>query len=156
MLLIVNVASKCGFTPQYRGLESLYRTYRDRGFTVLGFPANDFLSQEPGTDAEIAEFCSAEYDVSFPLYSKIVVTGAQKHPLYRALIEARPEIEFKKGSTLRLLLKPFRIGAAKGEVHWNFEKFLVDRSGAVVRRFSTDTEPNDPAVVTAIEDALVH
>jgi glutathione peroxidase len=145
VLLIVNVASKCGLTPQYEGLESLYRTYRDRGFAVLGFPANDFKGQEPGSEAEISAFCRSVYGVEFPMFAKIEVTGPDKHPLYKALLEVQPHAE----------------GGAKDqqadaidEVHWNFEKFLVDRSGTVIRRFVPDIEPEDRVVVGAIEAAL--
>ncbi|MEO7274453.1 MAG: glutathione peroxidase [Vicinamibacterales bacterium] len=153
-LLIVNVASKCGLTPQYEGLESLYRDYRARGLEVLGFPANDFNGQEPGTNAEIGDFCRSTFGVEFPMYSKIAVTGPQKHPLYRALIEARPTAEFKPGSTLLERLKRSGGGGDDPEVHWNFEKFLVDRHGSVVRRFAPDTDPRDPAIIAAVEAAL--
>ena len=154
-LLIVNVASKCGLTPQYEGLESLYKEYGARGLEVLGFPANDFGEQEPGSDAEIHEFCTSIYGVQFPMYSKIVVTGADKHPLYRALIDAQPVTAFKPGSKIleyQLRLDPN--AASSTEVHWNFEKFLVDKDGAVVQRFGPDTEPRDPAIIHAIEGAL--
>ncbi len=147
VLLIVNVASKCGLTKQYDGLETLYSTYKDRGFAVLGFPANDFKGQEPGSNEEIAEFCSATFGVDFPMFSKIAVTGEDKHPLYRALTEAEPEATFKPGS-------PFQSKTPPSEIHWNFEKFLIDRSGTVVGRFAPDTEPEDPVVVGAIETAL--
>jgi len=153
-LLIVNVASKCGLTPQYEGLESLYRDYRARGLEVLGFPANDFAGQEPGTNAEIGEFCRSTFGVEFPMYSKIAVTGPQKHPLYRALIEARPKAEFKPGSPLLERLKRSGGGDDDPEVHWNFEKFLIDRHGSVIRRFSRDTDPRDPAIIAAVEAAL--
>ncbi len=150
VLLIVNVASKCGNTPQYEGLEALYRAYRDRGLVVLGFPANDFKGQEPGSEAEIAAFCRTTYGVDFPMFGKIAVTGADKHPLYRALIEAEPVASFPEGSALRAHLAD----PESPEVHWNFEKFLVDRGGAVVGRFAPDTEPQDPSLVRAIETAL--
>ena len=154
-LLIVNVASKCGLTPQYEGLESLYREYRDRGLEVLGFPANDFNGQEPGTDAEIGEFCRSTFGVEFPMFSKIAVTGPDKHPLYQALIEARPIAEFTPGSTFMEGLKRFGKGDPDDpEVHWNFEKFLIDRHGSVVRRFGPDTDPQAPAIIEAVESAL--
>jgi glutathione peroxidase len=152
VLLVVNVASKCGLTPQYEGLESLYRTYRDRGLVVLGFPANDFAGQEPGTEAEIGEFCRSVYGVEFPMFAKIAVTGPDKHPLYKALIAARPEAEFKPDSRLLKQLPPR--AADPGGIHWNFEKFLVGRDGAVVARFAPDTRPEDETVVRAIETAL--
>ena len=148
VLLVVNVASKCGLTPQYEGLESLYRTYRDRGFAVLGFPANDFNGQEPGSEAEINEFCRSVYGVEFPMFAKIKVTGPDKHPLYKALLEAQPRAEFEKNST------SLPEEGSASEVHWNFEKFLIDRSGTVIRRFAPDTKPENKAVVEAIEMAL--
>jgi len=134
VLLLVNVASKCGLTPQYEALENLYEQYAERGFAVLGFPANDFRGQEPGTDEEIAEFCSATYGVKFPMFSKIAVTGDEKHPLYEYL------------TTL-----PEPVG---GEVTWNFQKYLVDREGNVVKMFSPRMTPDDPEVVTSIESLL--
>jgi glutathione peroxidase len=148
VLLIVNVASKCGLTPQYEGLESLYRTYRHRGLAVLGFPANDFKGQEPGSEAEISAFCRSVYGVEFPMFAKIEVTGEHKHPLYKALLEAQPHAE-GDGAPVN---DPQ--GDAMDEVHWNFEKFLVDRSGTVIRRFVPDIKPEDRAVVGAIEAAL--
>jgi glutathione peroxidase len=134
VLLLVNVASKCGLTPQYEALETLHETYGERGFSVIGFPANDFRGQEPGTDAEIAEFCSATYGVQFPMFSKIAVTGEEKHPLYQYL------------TTL-----PEPVG---GDVTWNFQKYLVDREGNVVKMFSPKTTPDDPSVVESIEALL--
>lgn len=155
VVLVVNVASKCGLTPQYAGLESLYEKYKDKGLVIAGFPANDFGAQEPGTDDEIQEFCSLTYDVKFPMFAKITVVGEGKHPLYRALTEAKPEAE----STGEV---PFREGLAKygmtpnpvPEVVWNFEKFLISRGGEVVRRFAPDTKPDDPTLVAAVESEL--
>ena len=152
VLLIVNVASKCGFTRQYDGLEALYRSYRDQGLVVLGFPANDFAGQEPGTDAEIQEFCRLTYGVEFPVFAKIAVKGPQKHPLYQALIEAQPKAVFKPDSTLKTRLAGS--GAAPGEVGWNFEKFLIDRKGIVVARYGSDTEPQDEAIVVPVRKLL--
>ena len=123
VLLLVNVASKCGLTPQYEGLEALYERYRERGFAVLGFPANDFAGQEPGTDAEIATFCRATYGVEFPMFSKITVKGDGQHPLYRKLTGL-----------------PEPIG---GDVEWNFQKYLVAHDGTVVARFTPRTQPDD-------------
>lgn len=154
VLLIVNVASKCGFTKQYDGLEALYRSYRDQGLVVLGFPANDFAGQEPGTDAEIQEFCRLTYGVEFPVFAKIAVTGPRKHPLYQTLIEARPQAVFKPDSTLVGRLAGRGAAPAAGEVSWNFEKFLVDRKGVVVARFGSDTEPQDEAIVGAVRKLL--
>ena len=136
VVLIVNVASKCGLTPQYEGLEALYEKYNDQGLVVLGFPANEFGHQEPGTDAEIARFCSATYDVKFPMFSKIVVKGEAIHPLYKFLTSTDTNPKFAK------------------EVKWNFEKFLVNRNGDVVARFASTVTPQTPEVVKAIEAEL--
>lgn len=149
VLLIVNVASKCGLTPQYEGLEALYRRYRDRGLVVLGFPANDFAGQEPGAEAEIEAFCRSVYGVDFPMFAKIAVTGSDRHPLYGALIAARPEAEFKEDSVLPKHLPPGDV--EPGGIHWNFEKFLVGRDGSVVGRFAPDTQPDDAAIIRAVE-----
>jgi glutathione peroxidase len=154
VLLLVNVASKCGLTPQYEGLETLYKTYKDRGFEVLGFPANDFGAQEPGTNEEIVAFCSANYGVSFPMFSKADVTGPGKQPLYAALTEARPD---KQGpaAEFRERLKGYGMTPTEDpEVLWNFEKFLIGRDGKVAARFAPGTEPNDPALTGAIEAEL--
>src|SRR3954471_1027930 len=123
VLLVVNVASKCGLTPQYTGLEALHEKYADRGFSVLGFPCNQFGAQEPGTAEEIQTFCSSTYGVTFPLFEKIDVNGENRHPLYAVLTELADE----KGHT--------------GDIQWNFEKFLVNREGTPVRRFNPMTEP---------------
>ena len=135
-LLLVNVASKCGLTPQYTGLERLQETYGDRGFSVVGFPCNQFLGQEPGSAEEIQEFCSTTYGVTFPLFEKIEVNGEGRHPIYAELTE-----------------KADADGEA-GDVKWNFEKFLVSPSGQVVARFRPQVEPEDPAIVAAIEAQL--
>jgi glutathione peroxidase len=159
VLLIVNVASKCGFTPQYTGLESLYQRYKDRGLVVAGFPANDFAGQEPGTNEDIATFCSLDYPVSFPLFSKITVTGPEKHPLYRELIAERPD-RLPNGDALRENLAGYLKSqnlpgpGDPPEVLWNFEKFLIDRDGNVIGRFGSDVAPDDPRLVSAIEQAL--
>ena len=153
VLLVVNVASKCGLTPQYEGLERLYETYRGQKFAVLGFPANDFAGQEPGTNEEIQSFCSLNYQVQFPLYSKIAVTGPDKHPLYQALIAAQPETEGR--ASMETMLRGYNIEpTAAPEVVWNFEKFLIGRDGQVLRRFAPDTAPDAPKLVEAIEAAL--
>jgi glutathione peroxidase len=130
VVLIVNVASRCGFTPQYAGLEALYEKYIDRGFVILGFPANNFGGQEPGTNEEIKTFCSSKYNVTFPMYSKISVKGDDKAPLYQFLT------------------------ATGGEIQWNFTKFLVDKNGKVVARFEPKVTPESPEVAEAIEKAL--
>ena len=136
VVLIVNTASQCGLTPHYAGLEGLYKKYKDKGFVVLGFPCNQFGSQEPGSDAEIKKFCSSKYSVSFPMFSKIDVNGDDAAPLYKNLTkqDAKP--------------------AGKGSVKWNFEKFLIDREGQVVNRFAPRTSPDDAELVKAVESEL--
>ncbi len=134
VLLVVNVASKCGNTPQYAGLENLQRKYKDQGFTVLGFPCNDFGSQEPGSTADIKEFCSKTYDVTFPMFDKLHVKGAEQHPLYK-------ELSGKES--------PF-----PGDVKWNFGKFLIGRDGKIIKRFEPGVKPETKAVTDAIEAAL--
>jgi glutathione peroxidase len=135
-VLVVNVASKCGLTPQYTGLQKLQDTYGDRGFSVAGFPCNQFLEQEPGTSDEIAEFCSVNYGVTFPLFEKIEVNGPDRHPIYDQLT-AVADAE----------------GAA-GDIQWNFEKFLLSPDGQIVARFRPGVEPEDPGLVAAVEAAL--
>jgi glutathione peroxidase len=155
VLLVVNVASKCGLTPQYEGLQNLYQKYRDQGFVITGFPSNDFAGQEPGTNDEIQSFCSLTYSVDFPLYEKITVVGEEKHPLYDALIEAKPTSVKPDGQPFTEKLIKFGINPnPEPEILWNFEKFIVDRSGNVTARFSPDTKPDDPALVSAIETEL--
>lgn len=154
VLLIVNVASKCGLTPQYEGLETLYKDKADSGFEVLGFPANDFGAQEPGTHEEIAEFCKLNYGVSFPLFAKADVTGPAKQPLYAALTQAMPA---KQGPAeeFREKLKGYGMTPTQDpEVLWNFEKFLIGRDGAVAARFAPGVTPDDPELVAAIEAEL--
>jgi glutathione peroxidase len=154
VLLVVNVASKCGLTPQYAALEAVHERFRDQGFTVLGFPANDFAGQEPGTNEEISEFCSTTYGVQFPLFSKIVVTGEDKHPLYAELTSAVPSAEGDKAS-FRDRLKGFGMTPTEEpEVLWNFEKFLVSRDGEVIARFAPDVTPDDERITSAIEREL--
>ena len=153
VLLVVNVASKCGLTPQYAGLEQLYQDKRAQGLEVLGFPANNFGGQEPGSDAEISEFCTLKFDVHFPMFSKISVAGQDQHPLYAHLISQQPEAA--DTGPLRERLKGYGITPASGrDVLWNFEKFLVGRDGAVKARFSPDIAADDPRLRTAIEAAL--
>ncbi len=153
VLLVVNVASKCGLTPQYAGLEKLYEDKRARGLEVLGFPANDFGAQEPGTDAEISQFCSLTYDVTFPMFSKISVLGATRHPLYDALASAQPAA--LGDGPFREKLKAYGVSRDDpSDVLWNFEKFLVGRDGQVVARFAPDIAADDPRLVEAIDDAL--
>ena len=144
VLLIVNVASQCGKTPQYEGLEKLYETYRDRGFAVLGFPSNQFGGQEPGKNEEIEEFCRTVYGVRFPMFAKIDVKGPDQHPLYRALAAAQPK---------RIEL-PGKAPNPDPDVRWNFEKFLVGRNGTVVARFDPDVTPGAPLLTGAVEAEL--
>lgn len=154
VLLIVNVASQCGLTPQYAGLKALQDKYGPRGFEVLGFPANDFGAQEPGSDAEIATFCETSFGVNFPLFAKASVVGGDKQPLYAELIEAAPT---KQGDpeAFRERLRGFGMTPNEDpEVLWNFEKFLVGRDGEVIARFAPTTAPDDPALTAAIEGAL--
>jgi len=136
VIMIVNVASKCGFTPQYTGLEKIYEKYKSQGFVILGFPANNFGLQEPGTDEEIKTFCSSKYQVTFPMYSKISVKGDDKTPLYQFLTDAKSS------------------PATGGEIKWNFTKFLVDRNGKVIARFESAVTPESAEVTGAIEKAL--
>ena len=136
VVLMVNVASKCGLTPQYKGLEALYEKYKDQGFVIIGFPANNFGAQEPGTNEEIKQFCTAKYNVTFPMMSKISVKGEDKHPLYKFLTEGKAGEDFA------------------GDIEWNFAKFLVDRNGNVIARFASKTTPDSPQLTAAIEKAL--
>ena len=136
VVLIVNVASQCGFTPQYKGLEALYRKYKDQGFIILGFPANNFGQQEPGTDAEIRTFCTSKYDVTFDMFSKISVKGSDQHPLYRFLTSPTSDPKFS------------------GDVKWNFQKYLIDRNGNIVGKYLSAVEPLSAEVTSAIEREL--
>jgi glutathione peroxidase len=136
VVLIVNVASRCGFTPQYAGLEALYQKYKDRGFVVLGFPANNFLWQEPGTNAEIKSFCTLKYHVTFPMFAKVSVKGSDKTSLYQFLTD-------KKSNP-----------STGGGIRWNFTKFLVDRNGKVIARFGSSVAPDAPELLVAIEKSL--
>lgn len=154
VLLVVNVASKCGLTPQYEGLEALYERYKDRGFAVLGFPANDFGAQEPGTDEEIVEFCQSNYLIGFPMFSKISVAGDEKHPLYRELTAAAPPTQGDPEAFRERLRGHGMTPNPDPEVLWNFEKFLIARDGTIAARFAPTTAPDDPALVEAIEAEL--
>ena len=144
MLLIVNVASKCGLTPQYARLERLYEHESGVGLEILGFPSNEFGAQEPGTNAEIATFCSTNYGVTFPLFEKISVNGPDRHPLYRTLIAAQPKVTAKSGAS----------AGESSDISWNFEKFLVARDGQVVQRFAPDVTVEEPVLSGAIEREL--
>lgn len=155
VLLIVNVASKCGLTPQYEKLEMLQRRWQAQGFSVLGFPCNQFLGQEPGSDAEIQTWCKTTWDVTFPVLSKIEVNGATRHPLYQALITAAPvaSTPANRGVFVRAMAKVRMLGHPD-DILWNFEKFLINRQGRVIGRFSPDTQPDAPELMSAIEQAL--
>lgn len=154
VLLIVNVASKCGLTPQYEGLEKLYQRYRDDGLVVLGFPANDFGAQEPGSNEEIGAFCRTNFSVDFPMFEKIAVTGDDQHPLYTTLTSAQPATVVS-GKSFRERLKGYGMAPnPEPGVLWNFEKFIVSKQGEVVARFAPDTAPDDPRIIEAIEAEL--
>jgi glutathione peroxidase len=136
VVMIVNVASKCGNTPQYKALEEMYTKYASQGFVILGFPANDFAHQEPGTNSEIKTFCTSTYEVTFPMMSKISVKGDDKAPLYKFLTEKATAHEFA------------------GEIDWNFAKYVIDRNGNIIARFAAKTKPSEPVVVTLVEKAI--
>jgi glutathione peroxidase len=154
VLLIVNVASKCGLTPQYEGLQRLYSQYRDRGLEILGFPANNFMGQEPGGEDEIKEFCSTNYSVEFPLFSKISVKGENQHQLYHYLTETKPETDVNDGGLEENLKGYGHTRSTPGEVLWNFEKFLIDKNGEIVARFAPDVTAEDERLVEKVEAAL--
>jgi glutathione peroxidase len=155
VLLVVNVASACGLTPQYAGLEQVYEKYRDKGFKVLGFPANDFAAQEPGSNDEILDFCTSKYSVQFPMFQKIAVKGETQHPLYHHLTTATRYTHRDQDSGLLKTLAQHGLGPTNDtDVVWNFEKFLVGKHGDVVARFAPDITPDDPRVTQAIESEL--
>ena len=154
VLLVVNVASKCGLTPQYEALEALYGAHRDEGFQVLGFPCNQFMGQEPGSESEIAAFCETKFGVDFPLFAKVEVNGPGRHSLYAALTAAIPVAQARPDSDMRTKLASHGVHPAAGDLLWNFEKFLISRHGEVVARFAPDVTPDDPIVVGAIEAQL--
>ncbi len=153
-LLIVNTASKCGLTPQYDALEKLYARRKADGFEVLGFPANDFAGQEPGSNEEIASFCKGSFGVSFPLFQKIEVTGPGCHPLYKELIAEKPKAAAKQPGEFRKKLASYAPPNPEPGILWNFEKFVINRNGRVVERFSPEITPDDPLVLAAIDTAL--
>jgi glutathione peroxidase len=153
VLLIVNVASKCGLTPQYEGLEQLYKDKKAEGLEILGFPANNFLAQEPGSDEEIQQFCSLNYQVDFPLFSKISVAGEDKHPLYQALTAAIPD-RTGEGPWKKDLIDYGLTPNEPPEVLWNFEKFLVNKQGEIVARFAPDIKADDARIVDAVDAEL--
>lgn len=153
VLLIVNVASKCGLTPQYEGLEQLYKNKKAEGLEILGFPANNFLAQEPGSDEEIQQFCSLNYQVDFPLFSKISVAGEDKHPLYKTLTAAIPD-RTGEGPWKKDLIDYGLTPNEPPEVLWNFEKFLVNKQGEIVARFAPDIKADDARIVDAVNAEL--
>jgi glutathione peroxidase len=154
VLLVVNVASQCGLTPQYEGLVALNRKYRNQGFAVLGFPANDFGAQEPGSEEEIATFCTTRFGVDFPMFAKVVATGPDKHPLYDALTAAYPKASGDADAMREGMRSRGRTPTEEPEVLWNFEKFLISREGKVVGRFVPATKPDAPELEAAIEAEL--
>jgi len=155
VMLIVNVASKCGLTPQYEGLESLYEQYKGKGLEVLGFPANEFAGQEPGSNEEINEFCKMKFGVKFPMFSKIAVKGADQHPLYKYLTDTQPITTKNPDSNFEKKLQEYgEVRHNPKDVLWNFEKFLIGRDGKIAGRFSPEMNPNDPILLRAIETAL--
>lgn len=155
VLLIVNVASKCGLTVQYEQLENLQKELEHDGFSVLGFPCNQFLGQEPGSEEEIKTFCSTTYGVTFPMFSKLEVNGEDRHPLYQKLVAAAPHAVAPEGSEfLERMSNKGRAPVHTGDILWNFEKFLIGRDGQVIGRFSPDMKPDDATIVNAIKSAL--
>ncbi|MFN0095060.1 MAG: glutathione peroxidase [Dehalococcoidia bacterium] len=155
VMLIVNVASKCGLTPQYAGLEQLHTELKAKGLTVLGFPANDFAGQEPGTSDEIAEFCSTTYGVDFPMFEKVAAKGEDQHPVFRTLTQAIPHATEKPGSEFKGRLESYGLGPKNDtDIMWNFEKFVVARDGTIAHRFRPDITPEDPLLREAIEAEL--
>jgi glutathione peroxidase len=153
VLLVVNVASECGLTPQYEGLQDLYTARRAQGLEVLGFPANNFGAQEPGSEAQIAAFCTTNFGVEFPMFAKISVKGADRHPLYDALVAAQPKAEDTEAMRKSLIEYGEKPGA-ESDVLWNFEKFVIGRDGTVLARFSPDIAPDDPRIGKVLDRAL--
>lgn len=155
VLLVVNVASQCGLTKQYEGLENIYQAWHERGFEVLGFPCNEFGAQEPGTEDEIKTFCTTQFGVTFPMFSKIEVNGENRHPLYSALISACPEAVTPEDSGFyERLASKGRQPVKPENILWNFEKFLIGRDGTIVQRFAPDMAPEDPILMETIKAAL--
>lgn len=155
VLLVVNVASQCGLTPQYESLEKIYEKYNNQGFEVLAFPANEFGAQEPGTNSEIQDFCTSQFGVKFPLFEKIIVKGEGQHPVYQFLTKTQPEALKSNGDAFEEKLKTYGIHREnKTDILWNFEKFLINKNGEVLARFSPDVTPDDSLITKAIESAL--
>lgn len=153
VLLVVNVASQCGLTPQYEGLQKLYEAKRAEGFEVLAFPANNFKQQEPGTDEEIRAFCDTNFGVTFPLFAKISVAGTDQHPLYQALAQAAPDAIGEGPMRKRLIEYGIAVND-RPDVLWNFEKFLIGRDGRIAARFAPDVTADDPRLLEAVDEAL--
>jgi glutathione peroxidase len=154
VLLVVNVASKCGLTPQYEGLQNLYDAHHAEGLEVLGFPANNFMGQEPGTEDEIRDFCNTNYNIKFPLFSKISVKGNDQHQLYHYLTETKPDTDVNDGG-LEEKLKGFgSVRSAPNEVLWNFEKFLIGKNGEIAARFAPDVTAEDPRLLAKVQEEL--
>ena len=154
VLLVVNVASKCGLTPQYEGLQKLYGEYKDKGFEILGFPANNFMGQEPGTEEEIKEFCATNFDVEFPLFSKISVKGDDQHQLYHYLTETKPETDVNDGDLEKRLAGYGSKRSESSEILWNFEKFLIGKNGEIVARFAPDVTAEDERLTAKVAEEL--
>ncbi len=154
VLLVVNVASKCGLTPQYEGLQKFYKDYKDKGLEVLAFPANNFMGQEPGTNDEIKDFCSTNFNVEFPLFSKISVKGDDQHKLYKHLTETKPETDVNDGEFEAKLKSYGSTRSTPNEVLWNFEKFLISKDGEIAARFAPDVAPDDERLIERVEAEL--
>lgn len=154
VLLVVNVASKCGLTPQYEGLEKIYENYRGQGFEVLGFPANNFMGQEPGTEEEIKTFCDTNYNVQFPLFAKISVKGGDRHELYKHLTENKKDTDVGGNNFLMKLKKFGQSLTNPNDIVWNFEKFLIGKNGEIAARFAPDVAPDDERLTAKIEEEL--
>jgi glutathione peroxidase len=155
VIMVVNVASECGLTHQYEGLEKIYEKYKDQGFLIVGFPSNEFGAQEPGTNEDIHKFCQTNYGIKFPLAKKIVVKGEGQHVLYEILTKEKAVSTKKPGGTLEAnLSKHGLLGGKTGDIMWNFEKFLIDKNGNIIERFAPDIAPEDTMVINAIELAL--
>lgn len=155
VLLVVNVASECGLTPQYEGLEKLYQKYSNKGFEVLAFPANEFGAQEPGSNSQIQEFCTKRFGVKFPMFEKIVVKGNGQHPLYQFLTQQKPEAILIEGDKFEKSLNSYGIfRESKADILWNFEKFLISKDGTVLARFAPDIKPENEIIIKHLEKAL--
>lgn len=156
VMMVVNVASECGLTPQYEQLEKMYQKYKDQGLVILGFPANEFGAQEPGTNSQIQDFCQSKFGVQFPLFEKIVVKGEAIHPLYKELIDLKPSaIKSEDGNLKKVLIQHNLLSGTEKEIMWNFEKFIINRQGEVVERFAPDIAPDNSRIIECLEKELV-